>query len=140
MAADAVANNGDLAAAARQYEAQSREPGRALVPLLRAQRPDAPEDARRRCHGGHADAPGAAGAGGLDIFGAATSAAPTPSSSTSLLRVVNLLEPPDALWARLPELQRSAAEAAAAAATRRAARPLPRPPRPSRDEILAVVA
>ena len=62
----------------------------------------------------------------------------TPSSSTSSLRVVNLLEPPDALWARLPELQRSASESADAAASRRAARP--RRPGPSRDDILAVVA
>ena len=53
-----------------------------------------------------------------------------------VLRVMNLLELPSALVARLPELQ-------ANAAARFAATPkddTPRPRRPSREDLLAVVA
>ncbi len=135
MAADAVADSTDLATAGRQYEAQSAarvEPWFHFSVLSDQMRPRVPGDAVAGAAGP------SAGAGGLDIFGAASAATADPDLVHLLLRVVNLLELPDALWTRLPELQRSAAEAAAAAASRRAGRP--QRPRPSRDEILAVVA
>jgi hypothetical protein len=52
-----------------------------------------------------------------------------------VMRVMNLLEPPQAILERLPELQ------AAAAAAPTQARPTgPRVKRPTREDLLAVVA
>jgi hypothetical protein len=58
-----------------------------------------------------------------------------PELIHTLLRVMNLLDPPSVLIARLPELQ------AAAAAAPRPIRPSgPKVPRPTREDLLAVVA
>ena len=139
MAVDAVTQCGDLAAAARQYERESAarvEPWFHFSVLSDQLRPTVPGAAAPS--GGSAGASKPAGAAGLDFIGVLSAATVDPDLVHLVVRVMNLLEPPDALWARLPELQRSASESADAAASRRAARP--RRQGPSRDDILAVVA
>ena len=142
MAADAVASNRDLAATARQYEAESAtrvEPWFHFSVMSDQMRPKIPGSTASAGAADATDRP--VTGGGVDIFSERPRRMPTRELVHLLLRVVNLLEPPDALWARLPDLQRSAAKSADAAAARRADRPRqPRPPRPSREQILAVVA
>ena len=122
----------DLAAAARQYEA-SPPPGRAVVPLLGDERPDAPEDPRR-----HAPAqeqptprpPRRRRRGHLqrrDLGERRPRARPSPPPGREPPRTPRRAVGPPA---RPPTLGRQSADAAAA---RRADRPAARPPaRPAR--------
>ncbi|MGH9188357.1 MAG: FAD-dependent oxidoreductase [Acidimicrobiales bacterium] len=141
MAADAVAAADDLAGAARRYEAASAarvEPWYHFSVMSDQLRPLIPGNAVRT-----SDRPSpATGNGtsfdGLDIFGALSGVSVDPELMRLVLRVINLLESPQVLLERLPDLQRAAAATKEARAAGRANRPRRR--RISRDEILAVVA
>jgi flavin-dependent dehydrogenase len=141
LAADAVRDGADLDEVARRYESASAaqvEPWYHFSVMSDQMRPSLPGNAT----GGSARASSEAGngvsVGGIDIFGALTSGKADPELLHVLMRVMNLLESPQAIFERLPELQRLAEEAKQERAARRADRP--RRPRISRDEILAVVA
>jgi 2-polyprenyl-6-methoxyphenol hydroxylase-like FAD-dependent oxidoreductase len=127
LLADALAVHDDLLDAARAYEAACAEQ---VSPWYHF---SVLTDSMRAARGG----PGAGG-GGFDfgaIFGGGGGGdgAVDPELVRTVMRVLNLLDPPTALIARMPELQAAAA-----------ARPLrprgPRIKRPSRDDLLAVVA
>lgn len=127
MIADAVAEHDDLGAVARDYEAACVEqvvPWYQFSVLTDQMRTAA---GLRPGSGPSASDPFAAlfGGGGAD-----------PETVRLVMRVMNLLELPSALLARLPELQANAAARFAAAP----AEPAARVRRPSRDELLAVVA
>jgi len=133
MAADAVAANDDLESAARQYEADSAarvQPWYHLSVLTDQLRPALPGRGAR-------NGSGRGDVAGLDLFGALSAASGDPELLHLASRVLHLLETPQALWARLPDLQRAAAEAPPRLPRRRGR---PRVHRPSRDEILAVGA
>jgi 2-polyprenyl-6-methoxyphenol hydroxylase-like FAD-dependent oxidoreductase len=129
MIASAVATGDDLVAIGRQYEAASAahvEPWyhfSVLTDQMRSMRPDALPGSSRD------------GDGGVDLVAAFTSAADDPELVRSVMRVMNLLDRPDALLARLPIGDLSRRRAAAAGVPRS-----PRRRRPTRDELLAVVA
>jgi len=131
MIAEAVAEAEDLEGAARLYEARCKEqvePWYHLSVLTDQMRPSL----------GSESANGTARPGGVD-FGALSSSGTDPQLVLSFLRVLNLLDPPQVLMEQLPRLQASASEAG----TR--ARPshdpsTPRRKRPSRDDLLGVVA
>lgn len=132
MVADSVAENDDLVAAGRAYEAACVEhvvPWYQFSVLTDGMRAAAMERSGR--DGGFEAAASA------DPFSMLFAGGPVaPEIVVLVLRVMNLLEPPMALMSRLPELQ-------AAAAKHPAAEPAPKRPRvrrPSRDELLAVVA
>jgi 2-polyprenyl-6-methoxyphenol hydroxylase-like FAD-dependent oxidoreductase len=124
---DAVADHADLESAARAYEAQCVEQ---VVPWYQF---SVLTDQMRAAAGVR---PGSAPSAS-DPFAALFGGGGTdPEVVRLVLRVMNLLELPSALVARLPELQ-------ANAAARFAATPrddTPRPRRPSREDLLAVVA
>ena len=128
MIADAVAEHDDLVAAARDYEAKCVEQ---VVPWYQF---SVLTDQMRVAAGVR---PGSDPSSSNDPFAAIFGGGGTdPETVRLLMRVMNLLELPSALLARLPELQATAA-----------ARPAPAPKqkgervrRPSRDELLAVVA
>lgn len=123
--ADAVADNDDLLEIGRAYETASAEQ---VAPWYYF---SVLTDQMRAAASGGDRVAAAAGAG--DGFAAAFASIGTnPEMMHLMMRVMNLLELPQVLMERLPELQ-SAAPAA----------PPPRGPkvkRPSRDELLAVVA
>jgi 2-polyprenyl-6-methoxyphenol hydroxylase-like FAD-dependent oxidoreductase len=127
LLADAVAANDDLASAARDYEAACVEH---VVPWYQfSVLTDQMREAAgvRPGSGPSASDPFAAlfGGGGAD-----------PETVRLVMRVMNLLELPSAIIARLPELQANAVARPAPAPTERATRVR----RPSRDELLAVGA
>jgi 2-polyprenyl-6-methoxyphenol hydroxylase-like FAD-dependent oxidoreductase len=128
MIADVVAEHDDLVAAARDYEAKCVEQ---VVPWYQF---SVLTDQMRAAAGVR---PGSDPSRTSDPFAAIFGGAGAdPEMVRLVMRVMNLLELPSALMAKLPELQANAA-----------ARPAPTPPpnaervhRPSRDELLAVVA
>jgi 2-polyprenyl-6-methoxyphenol hydroxylase-like FAD-dependent oxidoreductase len=125
MRADALAGAGDLVDAGRAYEAASIE---RVVPWYHF---SVLTDGMRGATPASRAQPGG-GDGFTSLFAGAFSS--DPELVRTLMRVLNLLDPPSVLLAKLPELQ-----AAAAAAPP----PAPRDPgakRPSRADLLAVVA
>jgi 2-polyprenyl-6-methoxyphenol hydroxylase-like FAD-dependent oxidoreductase len=125
MLADALRDASDLVDAGRAYEAASQE---RVVPWYHF---SVMTDQMRSATsaGGRNGGPG----GGGDLGALFSGAIGDPELIRTLMRVMNLLEPPTAIIALLPQLQ-----AASAAAPLR-----PRGPkvkRPSRDDLLAVVA
>lgn len=128
LAAEAVADSDDLVSAARRYEAacaERVEPWYHFSVLADRSRPQ-----------GVAGLTSGAGSSGPDLFGAVAEMSANPDLIHTLLRVINLLEPPQALFARLPELQQAAAAGTAGRAATDPDRP--RRHRVSREEILAV--
>jgi 2-polyprenyl-6-methoxyphenol hydroxylase-like FAD-dependent oxidoreductase len=133
MIADALAEHDDLAAVGRHYEAGSVaqvEPWyhfSVLTDQMRSMTPD--RMSRSTTAGG--------GSGGFDMAGMLARAGDDVDLLRTVLRVLNLLDPPQALLAQLPAIQ----AAAAAGPDGRARQPSGlRRPRPTRDELLAVVA
>jgi 2-polyprenyl-6-methoxyphenol hydroxylase-like FAD-dependent oxidoreductase len=122
LLADALGGAGDLVEAGRAYEAASLE---RVVPWYHF---SVLTDGMR----GSGVGPGS---GGGDFAAAFLGANGDPELIRTLMRVMNLLDPPSVLIARLPELQ--AAAAAAPEAIRRSA---PKGRRPTREDLLAVVA
>jgi 2-polyprenyl-6-methoxyphenol hydroxylase-like FAD-dependent oxidoreductase len=127
MIADALSSHDDLESAARDYEAACVEQ---IVPWYQfSVLTDQMRTAAgvRPGSGPSASDPFAAlfGGGGAD-----------PETVRLVMRVMNLLELPSALLARLPELQANAAARFASAP----AEPATRVRRPSREDLLAVVA
>jgi 2-polyprenyl-6-methoxyphenol hydroxylase-like FAD-dependent oxidoreductase len=126
MIADALSEHGDVLEAVQAYEAQSQEqvvPWYHFSVLTDQMRAAAVAAGRDPSQGG-----------GGDPFGALFSAGADPEVIRLLLRVMNLLELPITLMAMLPELQ------AKAAANPTPPSPRPKVKRPSRDDLLAVVA
>jgi 2-polyprenyl-6-methoxyphenol hydroxylase-like FAD-dependent oxidoreductase len=118
LLADALSGAADLVEAGRSYEAASLE---RVVPWYHF---SVLTDGMR-----------GTGLGGGDFATAFMGTGGDPELIHTLLRVMNLLDPPSVLIARLPELQ------AAAAAAPRPIRPSgPKVPRPTREDLLAVVA
>jgi 2-polyprenyl-6-methoxyphenol hydroxylase-like FAD-dependent oxidoreductase len=120
---DSVADAGDLLAAGRAYETachEQVEPWYHFSLLTDQMRQAVASNGR-------------GGGGNSDLARVFSGAGGDPELIRTVMRVMNLLEPPQALIARMPELQAAAA-----------ARPIrPRGPkikRPSRDDLLAVVA
>lgn len=129
MLADELAEHDDLLSAARTYEQRSTDE---VVPWYQF---SVLTDQMRSAAAARGEDPTAGGSG--DPFAALFSAGADPETIRLLLRVMNLLEQPMALMAKLPELQ------AKAAAAPKAERPKPTGPkvkRPTRADILAVVA
>ena len=125
LLADAIAEADDLFGAARAYEAQCVEhvvPWYQFSVLTDSMRANV--------------TPGADGDTGGFFGGAFAGAGSNPELIRLVMRVMNLLEPPSALMAKMPELQ------AAAAARPKPEQPAPvaRVRRPSRDELLAVAS
>jgi 2-polyprenyl-6-methoxyphenol hydroxylase-like FAD-dependent oxidoreductase len=126
MVADAIAEHDDLVAAARDYEARCVEQ---VVPWYQF---SVLTDQMRTAAGVRPGSGPSASDPFAALFGGG---AGDPEIVRLVMRVMNLLELPSALIARLPELQANAA-----------ARPAPEPTtargerlrRPSRDELLAV--
>jgi 2-polyprenyl-6-methoxyphenol hydroxylase-like FAD-dependent oxidoreductase len=124
LLADALREHGDLLAAGRAYEAACKEhvePWYHFSVLTDSMRSAAATG----------DGPGAGG-GGFDFRAVFAGGDADPELIHTFLRVFHLLEPPMVLMARLPEMQAAAA-----------ARPAPPPDpivRPTRDDLLAVVA
>ncbi|HWE58020.1 MAG TPA: FAD-dependent oxidoreductase [Acidimicrobiales bacterium] len=124
--ADAVAAHDNLLDAARDYEARSSatvEPWYHFSVLTDSMRSAAASDG--------ASTRGA----GLDFGALFGGGAVDPELVRMLLRVLNLLELPQTLIAKLPELT-----ATAATQPRAARASVPRIKRPSRDELLAAIA
>jgi 2-polyprenyl-6-methoxyphenol hydroxylase-like FAD-dependent oxidoreductase len=124
---DALAGANDLEAVGRDYEAASTE---RVVPWYHF---SVLTDAMRGM--GNPRGGGGSSAGGAGDLGALFSGAVgDPDLIHTLLRVMNLLESPQALIAMMPQLQAAAASAPAPIRTG------PRVKRPTRDDLLAVVA
>ena len=123
---DALAAHDDLTAAGRAYEAACKEhvePWYHFSVLT---------DAMRSAASTEGAGPGAGG-GGFDFGAIFSGGNAEPELIHTVLRVMHLLDPPSALMARLPEMQ-------AAAAARPVEARAPQIPRPSRRDLLAVVA
>jgi 2-polyprenyl-6-methoxyphenol hydroxylase-like FAD-dependent oxidoreductase len=130
MIADALADCDDLAAVGRHYEAASAarvEPWYQFSVLTDQMRSTSGSTADERARGG-----------GFDILGMVAGGSDDVELVRIVLRVLNLLELPQALLLRLPQLQTAVAAAAPRKETERSTRP--RRARPTRDELLAVVA
>lgn len=126
LLADALRDGTDLVAAGRAYEAASQErvvPWYHFAVMTDQMRSAMPAGGRR----------GGPGGGGGDLGALFAGAVGDPELVHTLLRVMNLLEPPTAIVALLPQLQ-------AASVARPSRRTGPKVPRPSRDDLLAVVA
>jgi flavin-dependent dehydrogenase len=125
MLADELAQHDDVLAAGRAYEAASND---FVLPWYRF---SVMTDEMRK-------AAAAAGAdprsGGGDPFGALFAGGADPETVRLLMRVMNLLEQPNVLLEKLPELQ------AKAAAAPKPEQPAPDVKRPSRADLLAVTA
>jgi 2-polyprenyl-6-methoxyphenol hydroxylase-like FAD-dependent oxidoreductase len=125
LLADALAATDDLLETGRRYEAESLE---RVVPWYHF------SVMTDQLRGAATSRGSAVGAGGGNAFAALFSGAVgDPELIRTVLRVLNLLDPPTAILAMLPQLREVAAT------------PPPRsrepgPPRPSRDDLLAVVA
>ena len=134
MIADALADHDDLEAVGRAYEAASAtrvEPWFHFSVLSDQMRSATPDPTSRTSTGGRSGG----GGGGLDMLAMMSRASDDAELLRALLRVFNLLELPDTLLLRLPALQASAAP------RDRSRGPKPsRPPRPTREELLAVLA
>jgi 2-polyprenyl-6-methoxyphenol hydroxylase-like FAD-dependent oxidoreductase len=127
LLADALAEHGDVLEAVRAYEAASEEQ---VVPWYHFS--VLTDQLRASALANGADPSSGAGDPFAAIFGGG---ALDPELIRLVMRVMNLLELPITLMARLPELQ------ASASAAPRPARPVgPRVKRPTRDDLLAVVA
>jgi hypothetical protein len=127
MIADAVASHADLGTAARAYEAKC---GEQVVPWYQF---SVLTDQMRAAAGVRPGSGPSASDPFSAIFGGGGA---DPETVRLVMRVMNLLELPSALLARLPELQAKAATRPGAAPTGRG----PRVRRPSRDELLSVGA
>jgi 2-polyprenyl-6-methoxyphenol hydroxylase-like FAD-dependent oxidoreductase len=124
LLADALAEHDDVLEAARAYEAASDEQ---VVPWYHF---SVLTDQMRAAAAKSGAGPSA---GGGDLFGAIFAGGKVdPELVRLMMRVMNLLDLPIALMARLPELQASAPAAPPP--------PNPRVKRPTRDDLLAVVA
>jgi len=129
MIADAVAETDDLAAAARLYEARCKEqvePWYHLSILT---------DQMRSGLGTN----GSGEPGGGDFVSVLARGGRDPQLVLSMLRVLNMIDPPQVLFEQLSQLQSPAIEADAPSAPSRDSSK-PRRRRPSRAELLAVVA
>lgn len=124
--ADAVADSGDVLSAVQAYEAQSNEQ---VVPWYHF---SVMTDQMRSAAtaSGNGGRPGG-GDGFANLF---AGVAGKPELFRMMMRVFNLLELPDKMIAMLPELQAAAAEAPVPKRTG------PKVKRPTRDDLLAVVA
>jgi 2-polyprenyl-6-methoxyphenol hydroxylase-like FAD-dependent oxidoreductase len=127
MIADAVSAHGDLESAARDYEAKCVEQ---VVPWYQF---SVLTDQMRAAAGVRPGSAPSATDPFAALFGGGGS---DPEVVRLVMRVMNLLELPSALMARLPELQANAAERFASAPKE----PAKRVRRPSRADLLAVVA
>ena len=129
LIADAIAEHDDLVSAAQAYESACDEqvvPWYHFSVLTDQMRAAAVAQSGQRAS--------AVAAAASDPFASLFGGGASPETVVLVLRVLNLLELPTALLARLPELQASAATPPT---------PLQQGPpvrRPSRDELLAVVA
>jgi len=128
MIADAVAEAEDLDAAARLYEARCRE-------LVQPWYHFSVLSDQMRSRAGATPSNGGAPVG-LDFATVLGRGGGHPQLVRSVMRVLNMLDPPQMLIELMPQLQAAAAEMGAR--SRDPARPPRR--RPSRDELLAVVA
>ncbi len=132
LAVDAITEHDDLQAAGRSYEAASKV---RVEPWYHASvMTDQMQQSQR------SSTPGSSSnaAGGVpDLFSMINGARDEPELLHDLMRMINLLEPPDTLFRHAEAMQRVVA-ASSARADDRPTRP--RPPRISRDDVLAVVA
>jgi 2-polyprenyl-6-methoxyphenol hydroxylase-like FAD-dependent oxidoreductase len=128
MLADALADAEDLIEAGRAYEAASLE---RVVPWYHFS--VLTDSMRAATPAGRIGAPGSSGGPLAALFSGAID---DPEIIRTLMRVFNLLEPPTVLMEMLPRVQ----AAVAAAPSRPAAPRGPKIPRPTREDLLAVVA
>jgi flavin-dependent dehydrogenase len=131
MIADALAGTDDLRSAGRRYEKWSSErvePWYHFSVMTDGMRTNRPKKDKR-------DVPTGYDSTGLDFAALMANIANDPEAVHTMMRVMNLLEPPSAIFELLQRAGQAAAESPPT--------PIPvapRPPRPSRDELLAVVA
>lgn len=126
LLADALDGATDLVEAGRAYEAASTE---RVVPWY--QFSVLTDGMRSATPAGRIGAPGSGG----PLAALFSGAIQDPEIIRTIMRVMNLLEPPTVLLDLLPQLQ-----AAAAGAAPRPKRTGPKLPRPTREDLLAVVA
>jgi flavin-dependent dehydrogenase len=131
LAADAVSTESDLAAAARRYEASSKAQ---VEPWYHASVMTDQLQQRRPGNGLSSTATGARGR--PDLFTLMIGARDEPELLHALLRVVNLLEPPESLFRHAEAMQRAIAAGQIVVAGDHLARR--QPSRVSRDQILSV--